>query len=151
MVYVIACSKYDSLEALPMYNWDKINKTSDLGWLLKRHVKVTESNAVLNKLYVKLYDDLLSREGVGKLYMDIIDLENERYYYQGLYLKGQKSLLAKIEILTSEIEEMKAGQTESDLATLTIGLSKYAGFLIRTKKISVVEFYALIKAANGNK
>lgn len=134
-----------------MYNWDKVNKTGDLGWLLKYHVKITD-NSVLNKLLVRLYDELLAREGVSRLYKDILDLENERYYYQKLFLGGQKSLIAKIEILTQEIEDLKKGQTESDLSTLTVSLSKYVGFLVRTKKISVVEFYALIKAAgNGNK
>ena len=55
---------YDSLETLPIYNWDKVQVTNDLRWLLhKPEVRVSK---YLQQHLARVYIDLIGKYQTGK-------------------------------------------------------------------------------------
>lgn len=142
---------WESLEEMPVWNWQKVLETSDHHYLLREPEggKDADILADLEKLWRKLQDAFIDRFGLSKRYVSI---ERKRLGVERLQLKymssGDKSLLPVIEVRKRELEAMIREQKQEKKQPFeeqVVLLETHLGFFIDTRKVSVSRYYTYIQ------
>ena len=134
---------YDSINNLPMYNFDVINNTGDFSYLLIEKVNIN-----LENVWAKIYNEYIEEFGIPENYKTYIFLQIEALnIYQKAYSENKKHLLTLAEVKDKESitylsENVKLSETSAIL-------SKYMGYRINPAEISVKEFMSYIKLAEN--
>jgi len=141
---------FDSIENLPLYNFEQINSTNDFSFLfINRKEGMKFDEVKMQKIWAKIYDEFLSEFGVSEsLIMFIERMNRVLEYYNLAYNEGQRHYLT-----LAEIEKRKAYDSlesgSNGISTIAY-VSKFMGFRINPKEIPVKEFYNYLKlATNG--
>ncbi len=149
---------YSSIEDFPLYNWIKCSEDNkDLSFVRKGK----EGSKKYDELYwQKIYNDYLDTFGLSKYHKKLLSHQKKRALAQLEHVitenKWQKTL---IEMETQKLESiLQNNGTGISIEQSLIHLSKWLGYYIKTKEISVKEFFLLSKefervnkASNGEK
>jgi len=148
---------YNDLDDLPKYNWDKLNKTGDLSFLLKYKPKFKIlKDSELEGVWEKMNDEFIMTHGLTddhilllKLKKDFILARAEGMVFGNLQKEMEADLL---EVRINNImQQSEGGVTDMELLDI---LEEVKGYPVDTKKISVNRFYSMVNnlaKKNGNK
>jgi hypothetical protein len=131
---------YNSLHELPQFNWERLQKTSDLTFLVKKR---SVSKTYLTTLYKKLINEYL-REIKPETYFELIDLKTRYANYLANTLIDPKDMRSKSEAfyLKNEIAELEK-KSSKELSDPFPQVVENYGFIDKTK-ISVIDYNNLI-------
>jgi len=126
---------YQSINDLPVWNWNEIKTTGELKWLSKNGKKVGEKD---------LWDDIQQE------YLDVYGIDNEsKIYYDKIQRKTlleadfiitkERFLLNEIRILEAEIKELQGGE-KVRFTSICASLSEYLGYRFDPKVHTVAEY-----------
>jgi len=132
--------KYNSIETLPIYNYNKIVETGDFK---KYGVQSAED-------WDKIEREFFNQIGYSEKYFEILRIKADLAITKAKYYKtNNKSLKTLIEVKKAKLNQITAEQTGGDFGLMVAQVSKFMGFRIDTKEISVKEFYNFIKLAQN--
>ena len=130
---------------MPLYNWIKCNK-GELIYIRKKVNKRDEIDEGDEVMFKKVYDNYLDEFGLGKLHLRLLKVMKKKALL-GLdfVISGDRFKLTEVALEEQRIKEMiennKQGMsTEQSL----IYLSKWLGYHLDSKKISVREYFDII-------
>ncbi len=134
---------YKSLEELPIYNWDKCVRTGELKYLLLE--PNLKCDIDLLELFKKFHQDYLDIFGANEESERYLSLLKQKIHHIEQIILGVKFHKNYLKIVDFEIEaiEKKKGDTQ-DLFDICAILSKFMGFQLDVKKVTVVDYYKYI-------
>jgi len=134
---------YKSLEELPIYNWDKCVRTGELKYLLLE--PNLKCDIDLLELFKKFHQDYLDIFGANEESERYLSLLKQKIHHIEQIILGVKFHKNYLKIVDFEIEaiEKKKGDTQ-DLFDICAILSKFMGFQLDVKKVTVIDYYKYI-------
>jgi hypothetical protein len=137
---------YDDVDECPVYFFFNAIKGDFSSLRIKKEVG-SEKEDIQN--FSKIWDSYLSKIGLPKKENQKIDLMLKITKLNcDFILKRDFRMLNKIEFLESKLEKLNKESTdfeESSLTEIILFLSKKQGYHIDKKKITVTEYYTLLK------
>lgn len=136
---------YSSIEDLPMWNWQKVQKTGDFKYLCKVRFGISDNTNKSKEIWTKCFDSFIQLVGLGEDYNRVLKLKQQ--YLQARcewiettnYQAKMKSKFLAIDIEGANATiNMKTKGNESDT---TIIIEQKLGIKIDLKKITVKEYY----------
>jgi hypothetical protein len=127
---------------MPLHNWIKCT-----GDQLKYVRTGAEGDPVSDELHwVRLYDEYLSRYGLNRKYEKYLRVLKERALLQADFvLTRDRFKLTEIDIKTAEIDQIQRGfQSGQKIETTLIFISRWLGFHVNAKQVTVTEYFDLI-------
>lgn len=144
---ITSSAHWASLDTIPLYNWEKCQE-GELHYINKDH-KSSESDA---ENWVNLYNQYIEKYGLG----DQLD----RYLSQKVHLAKLRLqyittnnvfLLNNIEVAQIELEQLDPRKHDGMSTTqVLIHLSKWLGYHVNPKVITIVEFKEMLNAYVGS-
>jgi hypothetical protein len=93
-----------------------------------------------------IYDSYILEFGLGKEYLRVLEIRKDIALYQcDLVISDDRFLNNKIKRLQRELEEILSKPVEGDVTTCMIHLSKWIGYRINEREVTVLEFYKMLK------
>jgi hypothetical protein len=147
---------YLAIEELPVFNWYKCLE-GDIKFV-RRAKKGTETNDL--EVWERLHDEYIKEFGLGKVHAKILKVIKDKAIQELEYvITGDRFKLTLIEMEEARLKNILAtAGTGVSVEQTVIHLSKWLGQWIKTKDISVKEFFTLqqeyeryLKAQNGKK
>lgn len=132
---------YNSIHNLPILNYWRITEG---GKLEDNGVKSVEDWANIEREY-------FNEIGFGDRYFNILRLRVQLAQMKARFYAGaDPSLKTLIKVKEMELGKYKTGGGNGgDLVTICASLSKFMGFRINPKEVTVAEFYGYLKLANN--
>jgi len=145
----IAWELYDSIDELPIWNWNMVNEKGDYTYIKKNRIngQVTkEEHANLKKQWEKLFSDYIDRFKFSKNFLTILEKKKDIMQWQKQYaMTNDKSVFTFITFAERELKELENENKGSDFFETKAIVEKFIGFRIDVKSTSVNEFYTYIK------
>ena len=147
---------YQSIEDLPIYNWYKC-----LGGEIK-FVRMAQKGTEQNDLiaWEQLHDEYIKEFGLSKVHAKILKVIKDKAIQELEYvITGDRFKLTLIEMEETRLRNiLNTAGGGVGIEEMLIHMSKWLGQWIKTKEISVKEFFTLqreyeryLKAQNGKK
>jgi hypothetical protein len=135
---------YKSLDELPIYNWDKCVRSGELKYLLLD--PNLKCDVDLLELFKKFHQDYLDIFGANEESERYLSLLKQKIHHIEQIILGVKFHKNYLKIVDFEIEaiEKKKGDSQ-DLFDICAILSKFMGFQLDVKKVTVIDYYKYIK------
>lgn len=134
---------YNSIENLPIYNWNKINTTNDLRYLAKDY-----DNAKVDKTYYdmfsQIYNQYYQHFGISDNLREYLKAKSSIEVMKYDYVVTNNSiLLSRINIKEEEIQKLYESNQQDFFEQVEI-LTRWRKIPIDTKTMSVVEFNTIL-------
>ena len=134
-----------SIDDMPLYNWIKCNK----GELIYVRLKQEKNDKINNSdeiVWQKIYNNYLDEFGLNKLHLRLLKVAKQKALLELDYvLTGDNFKLTEIKLEETRLKEMiennKQGMTTEQSL---VYLSKWLGYHLNSKKISVREYFDII-------
>lgn len=136
---------WDSIDEMPLYNWIQCNK-GDVIYIRKKVNKKDKKEESDEIMFKKLYDNYLDEFGLGKLHLRLLKVMKQKALLELDYvISGDNFKLTEIALEEQRVKDMiennKQGMsTQQSL----VYLSKWLGYHLDSKKISVREYFDII-------
>lgn len=140
-------SYYDSIEEMPLYNWHKcINGDYYYVRVDSRQNDLVECE----KAFKNVYDTYMEKFGIDKKFKDQVDIIKKIAFLQCDYLITKDQFkLTQIEVENAKLEMFKKDSSNNvTLQTTLIYLSKWLGYRLDWKEVSVFEYYTLLEESS---
>lgn len=138
---------YDSIEDMPIYNWHKC-MNGDYYYVRKdcKQIDLPECE----KRFKKIYENYFDIFGIDKRYKQQIDIIKKITLLQCDYLISRDEFkLTQIEVENAKLEMFKKETSNNvTLQTTLIYLSKWLGYRLDWKEVSVYEYYTLLEESS---
>ena len=136
---------YKSIDEIPLYNWNKI--TSGEIEYIKKNLNEKLSDKKLNIAYEILNDDYLDKKGLGLNYKRILDLMKKKAIAECDFAITKNTFkLTEIELYEYQIsEKLKDDKNGMSIEKTLVYLSKWLGYRIDSKQITLSEYYIIIE------
>lgn len=135
---------YSTIDELPLYNWIKCTESED-----KTFVRRGKKGSVREDLlkWEIIYDEYIKTYGLSKYYKRVLAQYRKKAEAElNNVLKDDKFQLTLIEMETQKLERiLNNGGKGVTIEQTLIHLSKWIGYWIKVKEISVKEFFDLSK------
>jgi len=133
---------YLSIDEIPLFNWFKCHD-GKLKYTRKNRIGSEKEDL---ESWTKIYDEYLSRFGINEEFQNFMQKQIDKAIKECEYLEtGNRKLLNDINILEAKIRElMNTGKNEISSGELLQVLSKFQGYRIDVKTITVGEYFDLI-------
>lgn len=133
---------YTSIDHLPIYNWVEFNKTGNPELLI---VKKGWFHRGINKVVEGLYEQFYTRFGRTKEFTEHLNkIRKLTVMICSNGIKFDTATAIHIKALEAEINKF-AEQQDFDFNKNVAAISKFMGYRIDTKKVSVADYYGYIK------
>lgn len=136
---------YESIDELPIWNWNMVNEKGDYTYVKKNRVnaQVTkEEYANLKIQWEKLFAEYIDRFKFSPTFLTILEKKKEVMQWQKQYAEtGDKSVFTFIKFAERELSELEKEKTGSDFLETKSILQQFLGYRIDPKLTSVAEFY----------
>lgn len=147
---------YESIEDLPIWNWNKIHEKSDFTYLRVNRINgkvLKEHYHTLKKAWDKVYDEYINQFGFSEELLNQHQKIKEIALYKAQKIEtGDQSLNTMIEIAEKELVGMRSAQNKGgDFWQSKATIEELLGFQIDAKKTSVVEFYSYVRNLKNRK
>lgn len=143
---------FRSIDDLPIKAWFNIHKAGDYRFLLKEPITIDEKDfEALYVLWKLLYDEYISRFGLSDSFKDDLNKQIEIAKLKAEFLiTGKKHLRTQIRIKEEELNSESAGVNKPfELEKLLAKMSKYYGFKLESKELSVTQYYSYLNEVNN--
>lgn len=133
---------YSSIEDLPIWNWNQVHDTGNLGYLLHDHSE--EEREDLGSTWDSLYDQYIKAFGISKQYLKELQIRKKIAQLQcELIITGDLSLKSFIGAEESYLEDMRKGKKLTFYGSIK-NIEKDRGFRFDPKIESVKTYYTYI-------
>jgi hypothetical protein len=137
-----------SLDELPMYNWEKATQNKELKYLCKGFYTFSEPILTyhLDKLNAEFIDTFGISDNYRRYLLLLIELETLKIDH---FVSQNRSILTFIKLKEIEIEQLQTEmevQGKAKTIDVNVYVSKFMQTYINKRKVSVVEYYNMIKA-----
>lgn len=138
---------YESIDALPIYNWWKVHEMGSFEYLLINRQELTDKQQRrFADVWKVLYNQYITRFGYTDQFLETMQKKKEIALLKvDLITSGDKSLKVFIQIAEKELEEMTG--EDVDFYTGKSMLEKSLGFYIDIHRVSVAEYYSHFQVA----
>lgn len=140
---------YSSIDEMPIHNWMKVHETSNLAYVAKlsnyNDPPKMEPGLLLTQWKV-LYSEYITEFGIHQKYRDY--LEKQIHIAQlkcDLVITDDATLKTFIRAEQAELESMIKDKEKVKYMEIVAALSRFAGFRIDTKAVTVLEYYSYIR------
>tara|TARA_R110002153_G_scaffold32752_15_gene99115 strand:+ start:3182 stop:3643 length:462 start_codon:yes stop_codon:yes gene_type:complete len=135
---------YNNIDELPLFNWRKCQEKQSFEFT-RKNIKKGNSKSDRSAWEI-IYDSYLLEFGIGKDMERIVSLKLEIAELQIRFVETNEGFLRnQIRELKRELEEFLNRENDSDTNTILTYLRKWMNQWIDPKKITVQEFYYLIR------
>lgn len=136
-------SYYLGIDEMPLYNWDKC-LSGEIKFVRKGKNGNVKND---NENWIKIYDEYLREFGLSKMHKKLLDALKEKALHECDYvITEDKFKLTLIEMAESKLKQIieinKVGVTTEQTM---IHVSKWIGYRINPREISVKEYFYLLK------
>lgn len=138
---------FNSIEDLPIYNWQKVNQTSDLTYLLKvrRPISGKESEQLKN-IWQNIFDEFIDTFDVPEYMKTILSLRRDIECLRvDMYIEKDRTLSAIIQVKELELKNLLGNDKIDNVNETTAHIEKYLGFRIDENICSVKKYYTYVK------
>lgn len=141
---------YDSIDNLPIWNWNQIHKTGDY-----KHLIISGEVDGLENIWMGIYDEYIEMFGLYEGYKNYLEKQRKLILLElNFAITEDRTLLNWIQIVKLDLQKIRKKKNE-ETASLdpTVQIEKYLGFQIDEKTTSVKKYYGyieLMKLHNGN-
>lgn len=138
---------YKSIEELPVYNWFKIQETNDLRHILKKYGEVSKKELFeLEKAITSLTDQYIDTFGISYEFRQQLELKRDiRVMEIDFFLTQDKFKLTFINHKKAQLKVLVTRINKAETGNVKVYVSKYMGFQVDYKKMSVREFYETLR------
>lgn len=139
---------YNSINEMPMFNWNEILSTGDLKYIFKEcKGRVSEKIA---DLWYELQDQYIERFGLDEKFIKKLRLLKEKadLNYEFILTKD-KFINTRIGIVDADLKALDSGAS-SDVWEVKDQMEKYKGYAINLKTITVTEWGVTLKNMSNN-
>lgn len=135
---------YTSTEDMPIYNWFKINETSDVSYMLVNRGQMGNKE-VLKKAFENIYSQYIDEFGINESYLKILELErNIILLYTDMALTKNLSLQNFIDMAEMDLSKSREAKKSNPRETV-VYVEKHMGFPVNEHTTSVSKFYNYLK------
>jgi len=130
-----------SIDEMPLENWIKITEDGEYQYVCKNPDDVIGVD--LAEAWYKINDEYINRYGLGPLYMRLLKKMKEKAILELNYVQSRDRFkLTEISLAEAELRSMMSNRGEGiGIREALIHLSKYMGFRLNPKEITVSEFF----------
>lgn len=130
---------YRELDSLPLYNWIKCTD----GELRYTRIGEKGTEQMDAEAWMQLYDEYIKRYDLGKLYKKMLKVMREKALIELKYVETRDRFeLTNIEIKEAELVKMMKNNGDGmTIDQSLIHLSKWVGYRLNPKEITVVEYF----------
>lgn len=135
---------YNSIETFPLYNWIKCNESKDKKYTRRGKEGSKDQDLIY---WDKLYSEYLNEFGLSTYYKRLLDQYKKKAIAELNHVVSEdKFQLTIIDMETKKLEQMLSnGGKGISIEQTLIHLSKWIGYWIKIKEVSVKEFFTLSK------
>jgi len=141
---------YTTIDDLPIKIWFEIHKTGNYTTLMKRDIPFTDKIAFqLSEIWNNIYNEYITLFGLSDEFMADLRAEIKLANLQADYIiTGQRYLKTLIKIEKEKIRLLGVDITEPiELNSVLAKMSKYYGFKLTARELTVSEYYSYINNA----
>jgi hypothetical protein len=138
---------YGSIHDLPIKIWFDIHKTGDYRLLLKDVVTIDADDfQVLFDVWEVVYNEYIDMFGLSEEFLEDLNQQIELANYKAEFIiKGDRYLKTLIKIQEEKIKQnRKIDSKPVELEMLLAKMSKYYGFKLESKELTVVQYYSYL-------
>jgi len=137
---------YTELHDFPLFNWIKCNE-GDFRYMRKEFSAHEEMTGNDQKAWEILYDQYLQKYGLSKLYKKMLGIMREKALLECTFVMTRDRFkLTQIEIKEAELSSALANNGNGmSIEEALIYLSKWLGYRLNVKEISVVEYFNMLE------
>lgn len=138
---------YDSVEDMPLFNWHKcINGDYYYVRIDEKQVELVECE----KAFKVVYASYMEKFGIDKRFKEQIEIIKKIALLQCDYLISKDQFkITQIEVENAKLEMFKTDTSNNiTLQTTLIYLSKWLGYRLDWKVVSVYEYYTLLEESS---
>ena len=135
---------WESIREMPLDNWIKCTD-GDLTFVRKTPGKKKELTTKDFEQWGKIYDDYINQFGLSELYKKLLELMRKKALLELEFVTtGQRFKLTEIELTEAKLKTALSNNGEGlTIEQSLIYLSKWVGFHLNPRKITVLEYFNL--------
>ena len=145
---------YQDLSELPIYNWYNFAKTMDGIWLRKGGSGIPPLSEV-EACYLRLQQQYIDTFGVDANTSVLMALIKRKIVLTADLIEGNNFAKNQIKIVEQEMSRLiPTGTDNGTLEASMVAISKFMGYRVDPKEVSVIEFHEIINLMdkhNGRK
>lgn len=147
---------YNSIEDLPMWNWNMVHEKNDYTYLRRHRIngKCSKHNyQLLYRTWQKIFDQYIATFGFDKNFLNILEKKKQIAFYQLEFINsGDEALQTIIDVMRIELEAMQPKENiKNQFWKTKATVERLVGFHIDAKVITVLEFHAYIENLKAEK
>lgn len=147
---------YESIEDLPLWNWNKVQERSDYTYLRMNRINsnaTPEEQQELKKVWEKLFAEFIDCFKFSAEFKDQVMKEEEIAILINQKIQtGDKSINYFIELAKRELEAMKPKESSvTSFWQTKSAIQRLVGYRIDAKNTTVMEFYSEIELLKKEK
>lgn len=137
---------YNSVDDLPIKIWFKIHDTGDLSLLCKGKQIYFDG---LEILFETIYNEFISRFGFSDEYLSDLERKKRLANLQADFIITKQRHFKTLIAVEKEIQRQNAKDvSKQDLEITLAKISKYYGFKLSSRDLTVAEYYSYINNIN---
>ena len=134
---------YNNISEMPVYNWRMCNEGNPEYTRLDINKGTMQEDSAA---WDSVYDSYITKFGLGKEYLRVLEIRKDVALLQcDLVITDDKFLNNKIKRLNRELDEILSKPVEGDVTSCVIHLSKWCGYRVNEKEVTVLEFYTMLQ------
>ena len=146
-------SVYNSIEDLPVWNWNKIHETKNLNYLIIRK-DYKNLSKIYKKSFVETWLDLNQQVfyefGMSEKYEHYIRLTKLKISLRSdKIIQQDRFLINEVNVIQADIDSLFDEKEKQSFDQVIVGLEKYLGFRLDSKKITVRKYNDYLKFINS--
>lgn len=137
---------YESISELPIYNWNELNTSGDLKWLLKEPKKLNKTDiSKLVDVYDSMQKDIFEKFGKTDSYQEYLQ-ELKRYMIWKI--DGRLGDPAS-KIYAKQFEEEEKRKKKIEFHETMALLQKKLGFYVDSKTMTTLDYFTHLHLKHG--
>lgn len=138
---------FKSISELPINNWQKINSTNDVSWLLRKRRALKENEIKkLRETWYNIFDEFLDAFQIPEFMLNVLLLRRDIEVLKcEFYLTCDKGILLFIEIKEYELEQLNTKDSKDNLSETCAAIAEHIGIRVNPNETTVFEYYGYIK------
>ena len=144
---------YDSIDILPMLNWERMHKKLDVSHLLVKHHKLTDEQRIeLKKVWDEIYKEFINTFGFSEQFNSIVDQKLKIARLQKKHIRtGDDSIVNFIRANEKQLEQMEQGSEKGDIYQTKQFIEKYFSIRISLTDCTVRDFFSYLKTMKNKR
>lgn len=138
---MIKVEYYDTIHEMPLHNWEQLNITNDLNWIVKKNkFNLKVDGQKLADLRLELHDQHADLSGNDSFREDLMVLMVKRIDCRMRMARGDRSAKNFLNMYDGMIQNKLSASEDGDIIKSRLLIQKAYGMPINPKEITVAEY-----------